>query len=67
MESTTYLTTTPLGINEIFPTTITAWDDAIMYTSYFIQLMASSKMKITIFQSTPVDQTATGGSLPIPL
>jgi hypothetical protein len=63
MESTVFITTTPLNAGQSFPAggAITDWDEVLNYTSYFIQVSASTKAKITVFQSTPADPTATVG------
>ena len=62
MESTIFISATPLLGNGSFPTPLPTqntsdWDDIINYNSFNINLVASTKCQIYVYQSTPYSTT----------
>jgi hypothetical protein len=65
MESINYITTVPLDAGQFFPLNgvITAWDDVLDYTQFFVQILGSTRCRLVVYQSTPTNPAATEGDL----
>ena len=63
MQSTIFNSSTPLAANALFPATIIDWDNVLSYGTYNFKIFANTACKVTVYQSTPPDPTATEGDL----
>ena len=63
MQSAIFNSTIPLNSQSSFPSTITNWDNALLYNTYNFKLLADSDCVVNVYQSTPPSLSAINGDL----
>jgi hypothetical protein len=56
MESTTYVTSTPLTAGSIFPSLLSITDSVLNYINYYIEISSDQPCKIYVYQCSPVGE-----------